>query len=446
MTENDAKLLEQLREQFDFGPYPKTPLDVDPKTFPGRLYTNHLTTAYYLRNQKVINSQNKTILDVGCGSGFTSLILAEANPEAKIIGIDISEKSIELAKKRAEYFNKQDQCEFFLVSVDDIPSLSWDFDYINCDEVLYLLPNPLQALKIFKKKLKPSGIIRTNLHSAAQRVGMYNFQKFFSMLGLMDKNTNDDDIKFALEIVHCLKDNVPTKTKTWSPDYDKDPASRKEFFLCNYLLKGDKGYNVQDMFNLLHQSNLEFISMVNWRQWQWLDLFKEPDNLPVALGEHFAQSSPEEKLRVFELLSPIHRLLDFWCGHPGEGEPFLPVSQWLDEDWQGAKIYLHPQLNTEKVRTGLKNACRSLQDFTISEYLPIAGGVPTSIDVTIAACVLPPLWEAPQSLNQLIQRWKTLRPINLATLEPTTDSEALTVLKSTLTGLEAYGYVLLERG
>ncbi|MCW6037213.1 class I SAM-dependent methyltransferase [Spirulina subsalsa FACHB-351] len=445
MTENDAKLLEQLREQFDFGPYPKTPLDVDPKTFPSKLYINNLITAYYLRNQKVIHSQSRTILDVGCGSGFTSLILAEANPEAKIIGIDISEKSIELAQKRAEYYNKQEQCEFFVLSVDDIPSLSWEFDYINCDEVLYLLPDPLQALQVFKQKLKPSGIIRANLHSAAQRVDMFNLQKFFSMLGFMDKNIDDNDIDVALQVIHSLQDNVPAKKTTWSPNYEKDPAVKKEFFLCNYLLKGDKGYNINQMFDLLRQSDLEFIRMVDWRQWQWLNLFKEPDNLPVVLGVGLVEKSPEEQLRIFELLSPIHRLLDFWCGHPGEGEGFVPVSQWSNQDWYSAIIHLHPQFNTEKVRTGLRNACRTLQDFTISDYVPIAGGVPTSIDVTIAACLLPPLLESPQSLGSLIERWKTLRPINLATLEPTTDAEAFDVLKSTLTGLEAYGYVLLER-
>ena len=39
-----------------------------------------MVTPYYLRNQKVIETKEKIILDAGCGSGYTSLVLAEANP------------------------------------------------------------------------------------------------------------------------------------------------------------------------------------------------------------------------------------------------------------------------------------------------------------------------------------------------------------------------------
>ncbi|WP_049790828.1 hypothetical protein [Trichormus azollae] len=52
----------------------------------------------------------------------------------------------------------------------------------------------------------------------------------------------------------------------------------------NYLFQGDQGYTVSNMFSALRAAELEFISMVNWRQWDLISLFKEPDNLPPFLS------------------------------------------------------------------------------------------------------------------------------------------------------------------
>lgn len=45
------------------------------------------------------SSKGQRILDIGCGSGILSLILAQRNPEAHITGIDISNKAVEISMK-----------------------------------------------------------------------------------------------------------------------------------------------------------------------------------------------------------------------------------------------------------------------------------------------------------------------------------------------------------
>lgn len=47
----------------------------------------------------------KNILDVGCWIGFSTNYLAENNPYARFIGIDISEKSLNIARENAKKFN-----------------------------------------------------------------------------------------------------------------------------------------------------------------------------------------------------------------------------------------------------------------------------------------------------------------------------------------------------
>src|SRR6478672_10999432 len=135
---NQVSELERIRQQFEMAPYPTIPLESSAKDNLNILYLHNLVTAFYLKNHQIIDNKDKVILDVGCGSGYTSLVLAEANPGAKIVGMDISEKSVELARQRLQYhgFNNS---EFYTLTAEELPSLKLQFDYINCDEVLYLL-------------------------------------------------------------------------------------------------------------------------------------------------------------------------------------------------------------------------------------------------------------------------------------------------------------------
>ena len=440
MDENAAELLEKIRQQFDFGPYPRVAVDKSPKEDISTLYFHNLVTSYYLRNQKIIDTKDKLILDAGCGTGYKSLVLAEANPGAKIIGIDISEQSLDLARKRFQHHGLENG-DFHLLSVYELPNLGLEFDYINCDELLYLFPEPALALESMKSVLKPQGIIRSNLHSSLQRFHFFRAQEVFQMMGLMDGNPEDMEIDIALETIKALKNGVDLKAKTWSSNYEGE--DNKQAVLMNYLFQGDKGYTIPDLFAALSTADLEFISMVNWRQWKLLDLFKDPDNLPVFLAMSLPDISVEQQLHLFELLHPIHRLLDFWCGHPNQAQSFVPVAEWTDSDWQVATVYLHPQLKTQAVKEEIVRCTTQFNPFEISKYLPVTG-VQSLIDTAVAACLLP-LLESTQSLQTLVERWQKLRPVHPVTLQPTAELEAFEIVRQALTGLEENGYVLLER-
>lgn len=125
-----------------------------------------------MSQQKIIDTKDKVILDAGCGSGWTSLFLAYANPGAKIIGIDLSPKSVEVAKTRLNHHGFTNS-EFYTLSIEDIDKLNYRFDYINCDEVIYLLPDAEKVLKLFQSLLNEQGIIRVNFHSYYQRFNFF---------------------------------------------------------------------------------------------------------------------------------------------------------------------------------------------------------------------------------------------------------------------------------
>jgi SAM-dependent methyltransferase len=441
MENKSPDILEKIRQQYETSPYPRTPLEKSPQDDLNSLFMHNLVTPYYLNYQKVINPEDKVILDAGCGSGYKSLILGHANPGAKIVGIDISDESVNLARQRLHY-HKFENVEFHVLSIYDLPNLGLEFDYINADEMLYLLPDVVGALQAMKSVLKPQGIIRTNLHSSLQRAAYFQAQELFALMGLTEGNPEDLEVEVVKETMKALKDGVSLKVKTWNSHYEK---AEKEVILMNHLLQSDKGYTIPEMFSLLRAADLDFLNMVYWRYWEVTDLFKEPENLPVVWVMGLPEISLEERLHLYELLHPVHRLLDFWCIHPSQTpSSVIPVKQWQASDWQGAWVHLHPQLKTSQVWEDLIQCIKEQKPFVISRYITVPTLNPVEIDSTVAACLLP-LWQEPQPVRSLVERWLKMRPLHPVTLESVSKETAFEEIKQLLSKLEVFLYLLLQR-
>ncbi len=429
--------IEKIRQQFDAAPYPRIPLDQFPNDM--KYLTLHsITMAYYLRYQKFVEAEGKVILDAGCGSGFKSLALAVANPGAKIVGIDLSEESTKLAQQRLQYHGFEN-VEFHALSIYDLSKLGMEFDYIHCDETLYLLPDITAGLQSMKAVLKPEGMIRANLHSAIQRYNYFRAQKFFKLMGFMDETPGELEIDQVKETMKALRNDINLKTTTWRPELE----DKEEWYLANYLLQGDRGYTIPEMFAAIRGADLEFISMVNWHKWELLDLFQDPDNLPASLGMTLPELSEEQRLHLFELLHPAYRLLDFWCGHPNVATSIVPTREWTDQDWQEVLVHLPPSLRVSQVKEEILTCITEIRLPEISKYLPFVKESPLLMDSTVAALILP-LFDGPQSMPSLVQRWQQIRPLDPVTLQPTNEAQAFEAVKPMLITLEQFKMLLLE--
>ena len=440
MSEPLAESLQRLNEQYDELPYPNIPIEQTVDHDLNDLFIHSLITPYYRRYGQVVFTEGKVILDAGCGSGYSSLVLAVANPGAKIVGIDLSQRSVDVARQRLQHHGF-DQAEFHVLGIDDIPQLNQTFDYINCDEVLYILPQPLQALKILRTVLKPQGILRGNVHSFYQRIEYFRAQSMFKILGLFQNNPGDQEVAWAVDTMKTMKDQVIIKKETWQSKYE----DRKQRVLMNYLLQGDKGFTIPQLFALLRQADLAFLSMVKWRQWDFTTLFQgDADKLPPPWQKVLAQSPMEEKLHLFELMHPIHRLLDFWCMQPGGPSPRPSLKQWGLEDWQQARVQLHPQLQSPKIKQAIVRCIRHQEAFEISRYISVVRATPCVIKPNSAACLLP-LWEGPQTFTELVQRWQMLGPVDPVTLAEINEQAAAKTVARLVHWLETHLYVLVDQ-
>ncbi len=431
-------ILRKIREQFDYTLYPRRPLEDSPADDRDFLFIHNVTTPYYLRYRQR-PPQDLVILDAGCGSGYKALALALANPGAYIVGIDLSPKSVELAQQRLA-FHQIKNYEFHVLSIDDVSKLGQTFDYINCDELLYLVPDPVAILKALKQVLKPQGIMRVNFHNQYQRQPFFQAQEFFGLLGLMRDNPEELELKTVQEIMEELVDRCELKRLTWNKNFSGSlDDTTVQFILMNHLLQGDKGFTIPQVFDYLEQAELEFIEMVAWRRWQLRSLFKDPENLPTVLTLALEEATPAEILHLVNLLHPTERLIDFWCGHPNVEPPVVAQGQ--------AMVSFHPQLRQEAVQKAWQEHLQGGRPMILSDYLkfPVQGALQTEkveLDA-IALGALWPLFEGTQSFESLLQRWLQLYPRDLLTLEPVPVDVARTMLRELLLFLNQHLYVLL---
>jgi 2-polyprenyl-3-methyl-5-hydroxy-6-metoxy-1,4-benzoquinol methylase len=118
-------------------------LPIDPQTL--RRYTAHRLrrrSSAECRFRVARSLQGKRVLDVGCGDGNSSVLLAKLG--AHVTGIDVSCKSIELAKKRAEVNGGSNIVQFICSPVEETEIPPHSFDVIWGDAILHHLIENLE--------------------------------------------------------------------------------------------------------------------------------------------------------------------------------------------------------------------------------------------------------------------------------------------------------------
>ncbi len=124
----------------------------DPKGEMGTLHTiNPLRTHFIMKN---LSSRHPHILDVGCGGGILSEALAKAG--AEVIGIDLSDASLQVARQHAQ--SQGLSIDYRYASAEDTAAKQpAQFDAVTCMEMLEHVPEPSRVIAACAQALKPGG-------------------------------------------------------------------------------------------------------------------------------------------------------------------------------------------------------------------------------------------------------------------------------------------------
>ena len=127
------------------------------------------------------------VLDVGCGTGIVSrLIASDLHFKGKIIGIDLSPHMLAVAHSRSEQGRK---IEWYEGRVESMPFQNTSFDVVVCQEALQFFADRKLALSEIHRVLTPEGRFVFSVWQGLDRhpfyVKLHNvIQKRFGMSGL----------------------------------------------------------------------------------------------------------------------------------------------------------------------------------------------------------------------------------------------------------------------
>jgi ubiquinone/menaquinone biosynthesis C-methylase UbiE len=96
-----------------------------------------------------------TVLDVGCGTGFLAMRMAELGHTA--VGIDLSEEMLAAAQRKAEAVGLP--VTFQLGDAEAPPHDGSPYDVILERHVIWTLPQPREAVRAWRTLLKPGGLL-----------------------------------------------------------------------------------------------------------------------------------------------------------------------------------------------------------------------------------------------------------------------------------------------
>lgn len=138
------------------------------------------------------------VLDIGCGTGNFSIKLAEAG--CKVVGIDISEKMLSVAKEKAK--EKGLDIEFYNMNIYELNFKNEYFDAVFSMAAFEFIKEPKKALDEIFRVVKKAGEIL---------IGTINRDSSWGELYLTDKFQKNSIFKYA--DFKTLEDFKKIKTK-----------------------------------------------------------------------------------------------------------------------------------------------------------------------------------------------------------------------------------------
>jgi SAM-dependent methyltransferase len=120
-------------------------------------YHNHLVASWLpaLDNVCAKLESGAKVADVGCGHGFSTIIMAKAFPNSTFVGYDFHPASVEQARFHAEQHGATTNARFEVATASDFPDK--DLDLVTCFDCLHDMGDPVGAARHVRESLKPDG-------------------------------------------------------------------------------------------------------------------------------------------------------------------------------------------------------------------------------------------------------------------------------------------------
>ena len=192
MTENFDKVTKKVETMYMKYPYPSPSTE--------SIQTNELLNLLKIFElENGIKLENVKFLDAGTGSGHRITNVAQHYSKCDFLGLDISEKSLEIANILKNK-KKLDNIKFRKVNIMNNISNLGKFNIVLCMGVLHHLSNPSKGLENILSTLKKDGIIFLYLYGKLGGHKRMLNKKLISILLAKERSNYDNGIKLIREL------------------------------------------------------------------------------------------------------------------------------------------------------------------------------------------------------------------------------------------------------
>jgi SAM-dependent methyltransferase len=228
------------------------------------------------------------VLVAGCGTSQAAKY-ALRFPEAQVIGIDISDTSLQETKNLKEKYDLGN-LELEQLAVERVEELEQRFDLILCTGVLHHLPDPDTGLRALRRVLKRDGAMHLMVYATYGRTGIYMIQEYCRRLGI--GNSEEEITELAATLMAMPPAHPLGVLLGESPDF------RRKAALADALLNPqDRAFTVPQLFDLIEGSGLMFGRWL--RQAPYLPICGDIASSPHA--DRLAQLPIKEQYAAMEL-------------------------------------------------------------------------------------------------------------------------------------------------
>lgn len=144
----------------------------------------------WIREQAGGSLAGKRVVDVGCGGGILTEALAQAG--ASTLGVDLAEKSLQVAKLHA--LDTGVSVDYEKIAVEDLAARQpGEFDVVVCMEMLEHVPDPASVVRACARLAKPGGTLTFSTLNRNPKSWLFAIVGAEYVLKLLPKGTHRHD-------------------------------------------------------------------------------------------------------------------------------------------------------------------------------------------------------------------------------------------------------------
>lgn len=287
------------------------------------------------------------ILDAGCGTGLSTLALARLNPGSEVVGVDISPKSLAIARERAEAAGIGG-VEFREHDLEAPLPAGWGpFDFIAARGVLGGPEGSAAILANLARALDGRGLLVATFPSATGRAPARQLRRAIDALFPAGAGVAER-AEAGLDLLRALRPDHPIRAYDAGRHGPHLPGT--EQFVATYLNDGADGWALERAIEAVEAAGLRPLYVADRAAWRPDRVFgKEiPERLRVRVAglDELARAALKD---AFDTSAPPDVYTLYAC--PAAFEPHTPA--WPEDKEPSALDHLVPHPTNLSARAAL---------------------------------------------------------------------------------------------